>query len=474
MGGSLDLIVVCIYFIAILVLGYYGMKLNRGDEDFLVAGRRLGPFMFVSSMSTTVLGGISTIGGASLGYKYGISGAVIVFMYSIAIIIMGLVFSGRLSRLGVYTLSETLGLRYGVSSRRISAVTSTFYLVMVAVSQLLAMGTIFHALFGLSPTVSILLGWCIIMLYSGAGGMLALTFTDVLMFFVMTVGVLFILLPMGLSEVGGLSNMQDVLPASFFSPVGIGISTIIAYFFIFTFGLLVDQSLWQRTFTARSEKVGRWGSVTAGLYCMVFGVGAALIGSIAKVKIPNLANADNAFAEIAKEILPSGLLGLVFAAALAAIMSTASAMFIGASTTITNDLYNDFARRSYNKIKVNRIFLGLVGIVVLIITFNSTSVVGAVTIAGNILVSSIFFPIVGAVFWNRATTTGALSAIIIGSIVTITLMFTHGLYANEPVIYGILTNLIVFVVASLLTTPHSKEHLEEWNRKMSGKSKELQ
>lgn len=474
MGGSLDLFVMGAYFICILVLGYLGLRLNRGDEDFLVAGRRLGPFMFVSSMSTTVLGGISTIGGASLGYQYGISGSVIVFMYSLAIIIMGLVFSGRLSRLGVYTLSETLGLRYGVSSKRISAITSTFYLIMVAVSQLLAMGTIFHTLFGLSPMVSILLGWAIIMLYSGAGGMLALTFTDVLMFCVMTIGVLFVLVPMGLSSVGGLSSLQNVLPATFFSPVGIGMSTIIAYFFIFTFGLLVDQSLWQRTFTARSEKVGRWGSVTAGIYCMIYGVGASLVGAIAKAKLPNLANADNAFAEIAGQILPSGLLGLVFAAALAAIMSTASAMFIGASTTITNDLYDDFARKSYNKIKMNRIFLVLVGIVVLIVTFNATSVVGAVTIAGNILVSSIFFPIVGAIFWNRATTPGALSAIIIGSIVTITLMFTHGLYANEPVIYGILTNFIVFVVGSLLTPPQSKEQMEAWNRKLMGKSQEMQ
>lgn len=469
MGNTLDVIVIALYFIAVLGLGYLGLRLNRGAEDFLVAGRRLGPFTFMSSMSATVLGGISTIGGASLGYQYGISGAVLVFMYSLAIIVMGVVFSSRLSRLGVYTLSETLGLRYGTYSKRFSAITSTFYLIMVAVSQLLAIGTILHVLFDLSPTISILIGWCVIMLYSGAGGMLALTYTDVLMFCVMTIGVLFLLVPSGLIDVGGLAQMKEVLPASYFSPIGIGVSTIVAYFFIFFFGLLVDQSLWQRTFTARSERVGRWGAVASGIYCMIYGVGAAFAGAIAKVKYPNLENPDTAFATLSMDVLPSGLTGIVFAAALAAIMSTASAMFVGSSTTITNDLYHDFTRQKYDKIKMNRIFLVLVGIVVLIISFAASSVVGAVTIAGNILVSSIFFPIVGAVFWDRATTPGALSAIIVGTAVTITLMITHGLYANEPVIYGIITNLVVFVVVSLLTPPPPKEQIEEWNRKMMEK-----
>lgn len=470
MGENLlDVIVIALYFIFVLILGYVGLRLNRGAEDFLVAGRRLGPFTFVSSLSATVLGGISTIGGASLGYQYGISGAVLVFMYSLAIIVMGIVFSSRLSRLGVYTLSETLGLRYGTYSKRFSAVTSTFYLIMVAVSQLLAIGTILNVLFGLSPTVSILIGWLVIMLYSGAGGMLALTYTDVLMFIVMTVGVLVLLIPAGLTDVGGLAQMKAVLPDSYFSPIGIGVSTIIAYFFIFFFGLLVDQSLWQRTFTARSEQVGRWGAVTAGIYCMIYGVGAAFAGAIAKVKFPNLDNPDTAFATLSTDVLPSGLTGIVFASALAAIMSTASAMFVGSSTTITNDLYHDFSSKKYDKIKMNRIFLTLIGIIVLIIAFLSSSVVGAVTIAGNILVSSIFFPIVGAVFWNRATTPGALSAMVVGTAVTITLMITHGLYANEPVIFGIITNLVVFVVVSLLTPPQSKEHLDEWNQKMMKK-----
>ena len=96
--------------------------------------------------------------------------------------------------------------------------------------------------------------------------------------------------------------------------------------------------VWQRVFTARSPGIARWGGVAAGLYCLLYAVAGALIGSAAKVILPNLATPDNAFAQVTKAALPAGLTGLVLAAALAAVMSTASATLLAASTILANDV----------------------------------------------------------------------------------------------------------------------------------------
>lgn len=452
-----------------IFLGLLGMRAIKGDkENFLVAGRRLGPFTFMSTFTATLLGGISTIGGVALGYQYGISGATMVFMYGLGLLSMGLFFNSKLSKLKTYTISETLGLRYGVSSKKISAVISVFYMLMVTVSQVLAMGTVFYTMFGLSPAISIIVGWSIILFYSLLGGMWSITLTDVVMFCIMTVGIFMILLPFGLIEVGGFSGLREALPESYFSITGIGVTTIFSYFLIFYFGVMVDQSMWQRSFTARSANVGKWGGVSAGVYTIIYGVAAAIIGSVAKVLYPSLTNPDNAFATMALDIIPVGLMGIVAAAALSALMSTSGAMLVGCSTTISNDLYEDTVKKRYSNIGTNRLFLILTGVVVLFISFFAGSVVGVVTIAGNMLASGLFFPVVGALFWKRSTGKAALYSMILGCLVSIIFMIIKGLYAEEAVIFGMLTNLIVFITISLFTKPN-QELLNEWDQQMGSK-----
>ncbi len=127
MGSTLDYLVVGLYLATMVGAGYWGLRRARSADDFLVAGRRLGPAMYVGTLSAVVLGGASTIGGVSLGYQYGISGMWLVFMLGLGILALGLLLSGRLSKLGVYTVSEMLGIRYGRSSLLIGAIVVATY-----------------------------------------------------------------------------------------------------------------------------------------------------------------------------------------------------------------------------------------------------------------------------------------------------------------------------------------------------------
>ena len=177
----------------------------------------------------------------------------------------------------------------------------------------------------------------------------------------------------------------------------------------------------------------------------------------ARVILPDLAVPDNAFAEVTKATLPVGLVGLVLAAALAAVMSTASACILAASTILANDVYAGYFRRSGDRVRLSRIFTLLVGAAVLTISLIVKDVVGALTVAYDLLSGALFVPIIGALFWRRATGAGALAAMTAGAVAVVTLMFFYGLLANAPIIGGMLTSAVVFVVVSLLTRPTGTE-----------------
>src|SRR5215203_4933052 len=365
----LDYVVIALYFAVMIGAGYWGLRRARSADDYLVAGRRLGPFMYVGTLSAVVLGGASTIGGIALGYENGVSGMWLVFWIGMGVIALGILMSTRLSRLGVYTVSEMLENRYGPAARLISAIIIAAYALMIAVTSTIAIGTVFNVVLPLSPSFAILVAGGIVVAYSVAGGMWSITLTDFLQFLIMTVGIFFLLLPLSIAAAGGFSGMQESLPGSYFDLTAIGWQTIFTYFLLFFFGLMIGQDIWQRVFTARSPEIARWGSVAAGVYCLLYALAGALVGTAARVILPDLGSSDNAFARITTEALPVGITGLVLAAALAAVMSTASAGLLASSTLLANDVYAGFiSRGDHNNVLVSRVTTLLVGIGVLVMT----------------------------------------------------------------------------------------------------------
>ena len=213
---------------------------------------------------------------------------------------------------------------------------------------------------------------------------------------------------------------------------------------------------------------GRWGSVAAGVYCLLYALTGALVGTAARVILPDLATPDNAFARIATEALPIGITGLVLAAALAAVMSTASAGLLASSTILANDVYAGFiARGDHNKVLVSRVTTLLVGVATLATSIAVNDVVGALTVAYDLLTGALFVPIVGALFWRRATAAGALASMAAGSVAVVIFMVKDGLFANSPIIWGLVASLVAFVVVSLLTPRPSEESMAAWERRLT-------
>ena len=472
----MDLVVIALYMLAMLGVGWYAKRRARNEEDFLVAGRRLGPLLYAGTMAAVVLGGASTVGGVGLGYKFGISGMWLVFFIGCGVLLLSYAFAARINRLEVFTVSQMLELRYGPGASLLAGVVMCAYALMLSCTSTIAYGAIFAVLFGLTKVQAILLGGGVVILYSVLGGMWSITLTDFVQFIIKTVGIFAILLPVLLMRAGGFDGLHASLPPQFFDFGNIGNDTIITYFVVYFFGLVIGQDIWQRVFTAGSEKVAKWAGVASGVYCLLYAMAGALIGMCAKVLMPGIEAKDDVYPQIVSHALPAGISGLVMAAALAAIMSTSSGALIATATVAKEDIVGRLFKRSdkgargsdHDEVRSSRGYILVFGIVVVAIASVLKDVVAALTIAYDILVGGLAVAIIGGIVWRRGTITGALASIIAGTLVTLGGLAYYGdIYANAPIFEGLGTSLVAYLVVSLVSAPTPAAVRAEWDRRLA-------
>lgn len=493
--------IIIVYLIAMVMFGFSGKRRTKDVSDYLVAGRRLGPVFYTATLVTVVLGGASAVGGVGLGYEHGISGMWMVGAIGIGIIILSLAFAPLLQKLKIYTVVQMLTLRYGHESTQGASLVMLAYTMMICATSTGAYASIFVVLFDWDRWLSVLVGGSVVLIYSVVGGMFSITLADVVQFVVMTVGLFFLMSPYGLNEAGGWSGMQERLDTEFFSIDGIGLQSIITYFVVYTLGILIGQDIWQRVFTGRTPGITRWGGFTAGIYIIAFGVAGAIVGMTVASTDSGIENRDDVFSIVATEILPYGVGGIAMAGGIAAMMSTASGGLIASATVARTDVMpllrslvsrkrpgqlsgreatqmaHENVERSDDResdVKSNRRWVFGLGVAVMALALVVPDVVAALTIAYAILVGGLLVPIIGAMTWRRGTGIGAAWSMLAGTVVTLGTMIyleitaenaLDGIFANEPIYFGLLASMIVFIVASLLSKPTPEDVRQAWKHR---------
>src|SRR6478752_6225802 len=239
--------------------------------------------------------------------------------------------------------------------------------------------------------------------------------------------------------------LAEKLPDTAWSLTNIGGGTIVTYFVIYFFGLVIGQDIWQRVFTARSDRVAKWAGTASGVYCLLYAVAGALIGMSAKVILPDLIDHDDAYPEVVQAVLPVGISGLVIAAAL----------------TATQDDDEVSGSRWY--------ILGF-GVLTIALACVISDVIAALTIAYDILVGGLLVAIIGGMVWKRGTIKGARVSIAAGVGFTLGTMAVVGdIYANEPIYAGLIASLVTFVAVSLATPATPESIRVEWDRRVNHK-----
>ncbi|MFA9396009.1 MAG: hypothetical protein ACERJ1_15065 [Halodesulfovibrio sp.] len=466
---SIDLIIILAYFLVMIGCGIAGIFFAKSNEDFLVAGRNLKFWMYFPCLASVILGGGATFGSVKLAYQFGFSGAWVVLMYGFGVMSMGILLSSKMANLRVISLSEMLEVRYAASARYISAIISCIYTAMIAVVQVIAIGTILHAFFGWDMVTSMVAGGAVSLLYTLLGGMWSVTITDVIQFVLMMVGVFGFLVPLSVKKAGGLDALFNAVPPSYFDPFAIGWDQLLMYFLLMYLGIMIGQDIWQRVFTAKSGKVATRGTITAGFFSILWGGAMAICGMAAFVLLPDLDEPQKALGQLVVTVMPSGLLGMVVAGLLSTLMSTVSGTILASSTLIINDLVKPFRGEMDNKQEMflARVITFAVGIVVLLLAVVIGDVMHALDIAYALLSGCIFVPVVAGFFWRKATAQGAVSSIVVSGIVTTVCIMTYGAFSAYTIIYGILSSAVVLVVVSLMTGPPNPAQLADWEARLA-------
>ncbi|MHA7210374.1 sodium:solute symporter family protein [Arthrobacter sp. MDT1-65] len=487
---ALNIAIVVAYLVAMLGFGWWGKSRTRNASDYLVAGRRLGPLLYTGTMAAVVLGGASTVGGVGLGYQYGISGMWLVVAIGTGVLLLSLLFAPTIQRLKIYTVSQMLTLRYGHRATRVSGIVMLAYTLMLCATSTGAYATIFVVLFGWDRALSIAVGGAIVLVYSTIGGMWSITLADMAQFVIKTIGVFALMLPFSLAAAGGFAGIAERAGDEFFSITGIGAQSIITYFVVYTLGLLIGQDIWQRVFTSRTPEIARWGGSAAGIYCILYGVAGAVIGMSASVILPAIESKDDVYADIALNVLPIGVGGLVLAAAVAAMMSTASGALIAAATVARTDVVPFVAgwfgkggtggterATSEHDVASSRWWVLGLGLVTIALAVIVQDVVAALTIAYDILVGGLLVAILGGLVWRRGNGVGAGASMAAGTLVTLGVMAYleitaevqyDGIYSNYPIYFGLGAALLVYVGVSLATRPTDPGVMVAWDRRVAG------
>jgi solute:Na+ symporter, SSS family len=368
-------------------------------------------------------------------------------------IVMGLVLVPRILQLKLYTIPEILQRHYGLPTRVAGGIVMGCYDFMIVVVSTLAVGAVTEVIVGIPRTPAILLCSAVMIAYSVLGGMWALTVTDIVQFVIKTVGFLMILLPASIMHAGGLDHMRQTLPSGFFSLHHIGWDKIASFVTLYFLGILIGQDGWQRVFTARSVSVARRGGALVGIYCIGYAAAGALIGAAGRVFLPALPDADLAFATIVQQVLPVGLRGLVLAASLAAIMSTATACLLATSTVFLEDVYLTLRGASgAGSVAQSRSLTLVLGILAAAVACLMHDVIAALTVGYDLLVGAIFVPILAAMLEVRGSRAAALISIVVSALMVVILILNYGIDSTVPIYGGLAVSITIFVLGSALAS----------------------
>jgi len=475
-----DLVIIILYLLVILGVGYYASRKVKGTEDYTIAGRRMGFPVLLGTLIGTAIGAAATVGKAGKAYEAGIIILVTILAYGGGLFLFSFI-APTIRKMKIWTIPDALNLRYGKALTVITACVMVLAVIALFGGQLIAVGLVVVAVlgdFGVTYQEAILGAAIIMILYTIMGGLLAVAYTDLIQTVIMLVAIGIILPILILVDVGGVGPAIEYMtppPGKLLG--GLGPVYIISIIILDISFCLVDPSLWQRTSAAKSARSiqrGMW--VTTGVYVYWTFI-AVFLGLMALHLMPDLAGTsegvDAAIPRMVAHYMPPVIKGLCLAAMMAVMMSTADTALLIAGTTFSRDILKNFRPQTEDKtlLRWARLFILIIGVLGIIFALNMKGIFDILLLAFAIFVSGIFIPTMAAIYWKKATKAGAIVSSIVASVVVVIL---YGLKLSnmlpksiEPIIISILVSLILMVGISLLTykpetaTPRLKDLITE-------------
>ena len=457
-----------IFFLLLFtVVGIYAATQKQDTtSDYLLAGRKVNPWLVALSALSTGQSGFLFTGQVGYAYTQGLSAIWLAIGWAFGDYLAWLLVFKKLRQVSETTESETVPafLAQKQSGYRwvaiISALITIFFLGTYAAAQLLAGSKALNSLFGWDYAWGIIIGAIIVVVYCFSGGIRASIWTDSVQTIVM-IGALLMLLVFTLSATGGVgkiySNLGQIdgnLVRLFPTDLTWGFTPFFIGWLVAGFGAVGQPHIVVRAMAIDSaDSMGKARDIRT-ICGFVTAFSAIFIGLAARVLLPDLNDPELALLDLSQSLLPGILVGVILAGLFAATISTADSQILSCSAALTQDLFPGLAK-SYKFAKIGTLFV--TAIVLIIALVNNDSVFGLITFAWSILASGLGVLLILRSFEKPVSTSTAIAIMLSG--IAVSMYWKLGLELSSAVYEvfpGMAAGFLMYLVFSMFSSSNKK------------------
>ena len=460
------LTLVIVYLLFTIAIGLWAAKRVKTTADFAIAGRHLPLVMIVTTTFATWFGAETVLGIPAKFVQGGLNSVVEdPFGAGTCLIFVGLFFAARLYKMTLLTISDYYRERYG---RAVEVVCSFIiilsYLGWVS-AQVTALGLVFNLLSAgaISIPAGMILGTASILAYTLFGGMWSVAVTDFIQMIILVIG-LSIIAVFAADQAGGadkviaLATSKELfrfLPEPTFHDIVFFIAAAITMML----GSIPQQDIFQRVMSAKDEKAATRGPIIGGVCYILFAFVPMFLVTSALIIMPEQAatlikdDPQKVLPTLVLEKMPFVMQVLFFGALLSALKSTASATLLAPSVTFVENIWRQFYPRQSDKheLRTMRVAVLIFSVCVCAyaIALQGTPIYEMVSGAYQVTLVGAFVPLVAGLYWQRATTQGAVLSIVLGLLTWLLFLATPAGAEFPAQLAGFLMALVGMGIGSL-------------------------
>ncbi len=443
----LFLIFLAVYIATLVVIGLYSSRRQKSVTDFWLAGRELGPVTIGFSAAASWITASALLLATGLFLSMGMSSIWVWVFPNIAALIIIAAISGRIKNIPALTQPELMEIRYDPMIRAPVALAIAIMMILFSVVDFIGFKLVLGTFFGVEPSYAILIMAASVAFYVSIGGFRAVVWTDLLQYILLAGLALFVaIMAASLPAQHGTSFAATAfsLGANWWNPFATGgiltagVLTALIIQLALMPGWIAEQDPWQKVWAARDDKAAKRGLIIgAGLLtlvylcCLLTAIGLSALYPLPKGEV----EADMLYLKFISDNASPVIIAILTIGFAAASMSCTDTFATSGASCISRDIIQRHvwpAATIRDMLMVNRILVVVMIAISAFIAMNVDSIMDAVIIATVIGTTSYFFPIIGGLYWKRATKWGALAALIVGGITQITLISYELFWLKQP------------------------------------------
>jgi solute:Na+ symporter, SSS family len=501
--STVDYVILGIYFVVVLGIGFVARLSIKTDLDFFLSGRSLPAWITGLAFIAANLGALEILGQAANGAQYGVPAVHYYWIGAVpAMIFLGLFMMPFYYGAKVRSVPEYLRLRFNEAAHAFNAATFAIATVLISGVNLFALALIIHLMLGWSIVFAILVAAALVLVYITLGGLTSAIYNEVLQFFIIVAALLPLTL-VALHSIGGISGLEKKVKA--FKPLGnpglhawegLGIHHVTNPLgsdwvgVVFGLGFVLSFGYWttnfaevQRALSAKNMSAARR-TPLIGAYPKIFLPAIIILpGLIAVLTVHGLGVSkaiglqyNTAIPHLIGNFLPEGMLGVAVTGLIAAFMAGVAANVTSFNTVVTYDIIQSYfvkEREPAYYLRAGRI-VTIVGVLVSVLTAfiakGYSNIMNYIQTLFSIFNAPLFATFIIAMFWKRATAWGGFVSLVAG---TAAAYIVNRLNAYHSVfhfgtalsasfwqaIIAFIVGGVTLVVVSLFTKPKTDDQL---------------